>query len=269
MNIVYLIGNGFDLNLGMKTRYRDFCEYYKRLPTDNDEEIVKKIKKEMWDNIEVWSEFESTLGEYTKNIVKSQEAVALHEHLIDHLQKYLETEENKYILDKTQEYTLYKYLSYPYSNNRLVPEESNEIDRFASKWQSTHWDVKIITFNYTRSIERLLGRIIDEKINIGSHHTSWKIKLSAIEHIHGFTDQRMILGVNDETQIANTAFHTDTDVVDRYVKSKCNDVYGLGHDKNCQQWIKQANLICLFGLSLGDTDKRWWDAIGEVLQNGN
>jgi hypothetical protein len=28
MNILFLIGNGFDLNLGMKTRYVDFYNYY-------------------------------------------------------------------------------------------------------------------------------------------------------------------------------------------------------------------------------------------------
>ncbi len=28
MNITFLIGNGFDLNLGLKTRYTDFYKYY-------------------------------------------------------------------------------------------------------------------------------------------------------------------------------------------------------------------------------------------------
>lgn len=28
MNMLYLIGNGFDLNLGLPTRYSDFLEYY-------------------------------------------------------------------------------------------------------------------------------------------------------------------------------------------------------------------------------------------------
>ena len=28
MKVVYLIGNGFDLNLGLKTSYSDFYTYY-------------------------------------------------------------------------------------------------------------------------------------------------------------------------------------------------------------------------------------------------
>lgn len=29
MNITFFIGNGFDLNLGLKTRYKDFYKYFK------------------------------------------------------------------------------------------------------------------------------------------------------------------------------------------------------------------------------------------------
>ena len=39
MNIVYLIGNGFDLRLGLPTRYEDFLEFYKKQHpyySDND-----------------------------------------------------------------------------------------------------------------------------------------------------------------------------------------------------------------------------------------
>jgi len=269
MNIVYLIGNGFDLNLGMKTRYSDFCKYYTSLPNDNDADVIRRLKEDMTANIENWSDFELALGKFLDNDTASKGAVILHEHLIDYLQKYIETEENSYIFDKTQRNVFFEYLSYPYSKNRLSPRGVAEITEFISKWQNKHWDVKIITFNYTRAIEKLLDSNIDEKINIGQHDTNWKIFLSAIAHIHGFTDERMILGVNDVSQIANVKLHTEADVVDRYVKSNCNDIYELEHDAMCQQWIKQANMICLFGLSFGDTDKKWWNAISEVLQSGN
>lgn len=29
MNIVYIVGNGFDRNLGLKTSYQDFYKFYK------------------------------------------------------------------------------------------------------------------------------------------------------------------------------------------------------------------------------------------------
>jgi len=270
MKIVYLIGNGFDLNLGMKTSYRDFYEYYIKLPTDYDADIVKRLKREIRDNVKNWSDFELSLGEFLDEKVASQDAITLHKHLIEYLQKYLEMEENKYIFDNVQKKLLGDYLSYPYLNAKLSPRELTRITGTMSEWKDNLWDVKIITFNYTRSIEKLLDSDINQKIFIGWHHADCGIYLSAIEHVHGFTDERMILGVNDISQIKNSKLLIDTDVVDSYVKSNCNNnVYESDHDTMCQQWIKEANLICLFGLSFGDTDKRWWNAVGDVLQNGS
>lgn len=45
MNITYLIGNGFDLNLGLKTRYRDFYDYYVKQPSNDD--LIKKFKNDL------------------------------------------------------------------------------------------------------------------------------------------------------------------------------------------------------------------------------
>jgi hypothetical protein len=78
----------------------------------------------------------------------------------------------------------------------------------------------------------------------------------------------MILGVNDVSQIANDKLHEETSVTDRYVKSACNSTYGLEHNQKCELWIKQAHLICLFGLSFGDTDKKWWKLVGDALIRG-
>jgi hypothetical protein len=42
MNIVYIIGNGFDLNLKLDTSYRDFYEYYKKQPSKDDNRRKEK-----------------------------------------------------------------------------------------------------------------------------------------------------------------------------------------------------------------------------------
>lgn len=35
----------------------------------------------------------------------------------------------------------------------------------------------------------------------------------------------------------------------------------MGHHRKCQEWIDNAHLICVFGFSLGPTDKQWWEQI--------
>ena len=42
MDVVFLLGNGFDINIGMKTRYCDFYDYYFKQISLND--IIKTFK---------------------------------------------------------------------------------------------------------------------------------------------------------------------------------------------------------------------------------
>ena len=42
MNVTFMIGNGFDLRLGMKTRYTDMYDGYISTPSDN--EIIEIFK---------------------------------------------------------------------------------------------------------------------------------------------------------------------------------------------------------------------------------
>ena len=32
MNVTFFIGNGFDINIGLKTKYSDFYPYFKKMP---------------------------------------------------------------------------------------------------------------------------------------------------------------------------------------------------------------------------------------------
>ena len=66
MNITFLIGNGFDINLGLKTRYTDFYPYY--LKKKHDDIISKAIS----DNYDRWVDLELALGQLLRNIAPDQ-----------------------------------------------------------------------------------------------------------------------------------------------------------------------------------------------------
>lgn len=268
MNIVYLIGNGFDINLEMRTKYEHFYEYYLSTPGDGDSPHIKKLKDTIAKEKENWSDLEEELGKYL-NKIGIDEAVMLHSHLIKHLSIYLKSEEDKIFFDEVQKNAFWDFLKNPHSNNRLLVVERNEINNYIN--DSSNLNVNIITFNYTKTIEKLSG-YVNTAITIGTRqhdNTRYNVYLSEIEHVHGFVDKRMILGVNDATQIANEKLRNETRITDRFVKSDCNSAYGLEHDKKCQRWINTADLVCLFGLSFGETDKKWWETIGEVLKKGS
>lgn len=60
MNITFLIGNGFDLNLGLQTSYQSFYKYY--ISKAPDDFIAKSISR----NYELWSDLEIGLGKFLK-----------------------------------------------------------------------------------------------------------------------------------------------------------------------------------------------------------
>jgi len=67
MHVTFLIGNGFDVNLGLATRYTDFYPTYikanEHLPDDN---CIKKFCMKIKDNYQNWSDFESAFAEYAE-----------------------------------------------------------------------------------------------------------------------------------------------------------------------------------------------------------
>lgn len=75
----------------------------------------------------------------------------------------------------------------------------------------------------------------------------------------------MALGVNDPEQIDNPVWAKSNRVMWRYVKPMFNDTYLLNHAQKCLNWIAEADVICIYGLSLGETDQMWWDAIAKRL----
>lgn len=102
MNITFLIGNGFDVNLGLKTRYVDFYKYYVNQDNPDALDAVKRFKSEINDFIKEetkkqdeatidWRDLEVALGKWTPNL-KAEEVEPLYLDIIDSLRDYLISE---------------------------------------------------------------------------------------------------------------------------------------------------------------------------------
>lgn len=258
MNILFLIGNGFDINIGMKTKYRDFYDYY--LKYFSSDSTIVKFKDEIKNNIENWSDLELKLGEYLEQL-QEYEALSVYNDVTNGLQKYIQEEEGKYSYNIDPN-IIRKDLIYP--EKYLRSTDSQYIKNILRK-ENEHCQVRIISFNYTKSLENLIefkgNRIVVETAR-GVHKS-----IEEMEHIHGYANERMILGVNDATQIKNQELRGNKKIVRRFIKSSCNRTYGLRHEEKCLAWINASHLICLYGLSLGDTDKMWWTRIAKRLVN--
>lgn len=260
MKILYFIGNGFDINLGMNTRYSDFYSYYKLQPSKND--IVSNLKREISANIDNWSDLELALGKYTCYMRDINDFDEVFEDIVDNLADYLSKLEQSYDFENINKDKFFENLCNP--ENSLTNEDIQELKVYKQNWHSKEWHVKIVSFNYTTMIEKFLNNPTFP-ISIGSND-GFNIFLKDIQHIHGFTDKLTVLGVNDISQIDNVEFHTNQEVLEALIKTKCNKVQRHNVDKICENQVNEADLICIFGSSLGETDNYWWQLISEQLR---
>ena len=264
MNILYLFGNGLDLNLGMKTTYSDFYKYYQKIETDNP--ILKSLKRNITDKYKNWSDLELALGDYTESLKNSNELDIVIEDLGTQLAAYLKSQEIKIDFDSVDKNKFQNDLIFP--ENYLLQADKNEISKYKSKWGTNDWKINIITYNYTNSIEKIIG-VKYNNIEIGKTRHSKIAKLERIEHIHGYLDNRMVMGVNDLSQVKNQSFHNDIDIKETIVKPDCNQALKHTIDDWSRREIARANLICVFGSSIGESDKLWWELIGERLKSND
>ena len=66
MSTLFLIGNGFDVNCGMKTKYRDVYTGYINEPSKTAN--LKQFKNAISANLNDWSDFELAMGEYAAKL---------------------------------------------------------------------------------------------------------------------------------------------------------------------------------------------------------
>lgn len=269
MKILYLIGNGFDLHVGLKTAYPDFLKYYlaQPIPTDVDEvgqRYIKRLKADIQDNIRLWSDLElqygkhmSNLGGMGKSVHSLQEELdIINDDIRENLAAYIAEEDKRGFFAENAKKKFYDDVVKPYSH--LRDYESDEINnRKQSIWQGTANVVDFITFNYTRTIEHLIGKAPLMSNGFEVHEPV---------HVHGYHDQRMILGVNDPSQIENDELRKLPYATDTLVKSDNNHSYGVSHTNSCDSLIRNAQLICCYGLSFGDTDRLWWKKVCNELR---
>ena len=158
MLITLFIGNGFDLNNGLQTKFTDFYDHIKITKSDNDirqNDIYSQIEK----NRDIWSYFEMQLGQLTFKYNEEKK-----DSLLDNIDAFREdfidymTEQNELfkfdegIAKQALVKTLTEYMS------QLDETEKEDI---LSIYHSTPSNriFNFINFNYTNTLEQVVNLI--------------------------------------------------------------------------------------------------------------
>lgn len=255
--ITYLIGNGFDISAGLNTRYSDFYKYMISKYESGEcskNDILENIKN----NSDLWSNLELGLGEYTQEIADDigklekffDEKFQIDTMLMKYLcieQERIDWENNNSIQKVRNDFSKYIYNFY----NLFTPVERDEILKICSNSNNAY---KVISFNYTNVIKKCIDLI------------SNKIELL---YLHGSLEKNnAILGVNDSEQIKNDFFKNSDEMLICMNKLEINNDIGEYTISKAKSILKNSNIICIYGMSIGDTDKYWWQEIINNLKEG-
>lgn len=278
MNVTILVGNGFDLNLNLKTQYTDFLEDYRK-NTEGDSPLIEQFKKDIADDCETWSNAELAFGKYTANFKDrakgAKEFCACHYDFRKKLVLYLKKQESRLNWNYSSWDTAQTFNDcIIYSNliGGLSKVEKKDIYNLIS----SHDDGLIynfIDYNYTRALDKLFeeSKKNPETLIIGAQfkNDTFEHSLGQLYHVHGDIEDDMVLGVNDESQISEIGIfrNCEPEYKSSLIKPLTNEMNGTDMDETCKHLIEESNLIYIYGMSLGKTDMLWWRRIIDWLIN--
>lgn len=266
MNITFLIGNGFDINLGLNTKYSDFYPYFIEKSSETNMIRAWLEKDEL-----LWADLEAQLGEKLENVKENERDKFYHDkaELDRLLLEYLEQEQGRIsIQNKEQEVAdvFAKSLNGFYKELREMEQKS--IQSTYNTYSKDVFMYCFICFNYTNTLDQIVDITRKLKSPIATHLFYGNSKnhfLGTVLHVHGTLNEEMILGVNDEEQVNNVSLRADEEFLDIFIKRRMNDEIGQGKTERAQELIDESHVICIFGMSLGGTDKMWWEKLIDWL----
>lgn len=261
MNILFILGNGFDINLGLHTGYQDFYEYYLKQPAKDP--VIARLKKYLEkERYTTWADLEIGLGSYTLEVENIDQMRAVYYDLGDELREFLKKEEKSFSATEKVLNAITKGLVEPHSFLPLGMKDS--ISAYKNSRQP--FQIDIISFNYTDTLEKIFQLLPKTNSSIQLNNQTF---LRTIRHVHmRLDDDDIIMGVNDESQILNKDLLNDELrglIVKPYINKELQNLI----DIECIRLIRNADLICLFGVSLGKTDLLWWQTIGDRFQKAS
>lgn len=273
MNIVHIIGNGFDLNQGLPTSYAHFYEYYLQLvPKADDPESVKRFRSLLREKLlekrsEDWTDLEQALGKLTAEFKKAVDYEKAYRDVYSHLMEYLNMVNQYSMVEKFEnpEKTLYTDLYHPWQH--LKPADWERVESIIPVRED--FRISVISFNYTDTFYRVSELSNKLGSTIGRYQNS-NAYFDSIKHVHHtLKGNDIILGVDNLDQIENPLFRENERLQNYLVKPQTNSGMGTLIDRECRTLIENAHLICIYGTSVGITDKTWWQIISKHFVKNN
>lgn len=306
VQIAYLIGNGFDIHLGMQSKYQQFYSWLseeienpknskKEIFNIRNNELIQEFilhnnpwhfepyAKNEWSKDDDWSDFEASLLNNIRRLSKTQNANEKVKKQIRNLQqvnkllkKYLklQTENVEQQLDFDScdiEVSLSNQFSrLPYEDFLLIRTLLNrEFKNFPQKRQSGN--IKFINFNYTFLLQKFISSkpfVTIKGLHDFLNFNSFSIN-STIHYPNGNFIDTPELGIGTKEEIPENLTLSENEI--NYLsKESFARIRRDNRVNEISAVIANSDITFLYGLSLGESDDFYISKVMEsLLKNEN
>ncbi|MBQ4428915.1 MAG: hypothetical protein II871_04010 [Clostridia bacterium] len=245
VKVTFLIGNGFDLNCGMKTAYKNMYDEYVKIGSGDAD--IRKFKESLR-SYDTWADFEWGMLNHMPEFDSADSFLKCLRDFRDYMVQHL-TEQEKQLSSQLEK-------SFPHNemDTRMVELIGQSIKQFRMDAGILDRDAEFtfVSFNFTTVLDSYLK------------------KYGKVIHVHGTLDNSPALGIDNTGQFEpNELTFEITDELKRaFVKSVLNR-HCFNRDAETLSAIAECDIICAYGLSFGKSDQRWLDCIMKALHQNS
>lgn len=268
MNITFLIGNGFDLNCGLNSSYSNVNESY--IKQESKIKVIQSFKERMNKDFNTWGNFEIALGKDFQNFNNENDFLLCLDDYCSFLDNYLQLEEKAFfdrIRANPRNRNVVQNEFYSSISNFYANVTNNFSNMVRGKIGNDMCVYNAIVFNYTNIFSSIWKTTLMESKPNGDANIFAVINEPI--KIHGGLNNEMILGIDNLSQLSFGNIKPTYRLKRAIVKPELNKIYDSNRVSLAKTAIKESDIICVFGMSFGDSDQTWKKAIIDWLKDND
>ena len=271
MHVTWIIGNGFDLNLGLNTSYWDFYTrcYQRDEKCSRDAKELNGRLSNRFDNPELlWGDLELLLGVSSEffNASELDEYNEIFNNMQLQLGAYLEAEVARLTPDSLLKKDIELFRTDIVDLERhLAPAYKDRMGDILHRAENMYCN--FVSLNYTNVLDSYLKAARSENGTLRRRGSYFDMQ-GELLHLHGQLGATggMVFGLSNEGQFRNSEFAQNEAQKTLWVKPERNmKLHANNRTREAIALIKKSTVICLFGVSLGETDQYLWNELGKRL----
>ena len=150
----------------------------------------------------------------------------------------------------------------------LNPQEINTFKRILEADIGNNTIINFLSFNYTNTLNHIINELSKASLKQWSvNNSTRKMEVNKrIIHMHGTSTEYPILGVDNASQIENQDLLSIPNFAEIMIKPQSVNAIGQLWHNEAQATISKSTIIGVFGMSLGESDTKWWTTIIKWLK---